>query len=468
MSELTKEGALYELFARGNKDVYFQADSFSSVSPFRNNYKRVPAYIHERRQIPSINNIDFGKIVEFEFEVAGDLYTHPTLLIDLPTWLSTEYAVLNNNSLIQDLSGNSYGYTKGIGYFLFSKIQIYQDQILIQEFSGDALYATKLSRNSINLGFLENNLVGIHDGSDLSIQRNATLKQIRLELPLLGCQSLTDGGFPSYGVRSQIFRLRLTLRKLEDLVECSNSTITKPNLYPWNRSDFVHTSQSGTTTQFSTLDRYQMSMLNIYLETRHIYVDPDTQKALVETPNEVVFSRLYENIFYFNDKDYAPLINNAVASVLKRIDAVHPSSRIVFFLRQKSDIDINKLWKINSNTINQEYYNNISLLIASRDRETLFPPFVWNLIAQHAKEERYSGEGLGIMNWDLGEQRGRRAPFTHQPEGSVNFSTADKPNIYVDLQNISGSNRNTEMLLIVDTWSIYEIENRRGRLKYSN
>jgi hypothetical protein len=209
-------------------------------------------------------------------------------------------------------------------------------------------------------------------------------------------------------------------------------------------------------------------MLNIYLETRHIYVDPDTQKALVETPNEVVFSRLYENVFYFNDKDYAPLINNAVASVLKRIDAVHPSSSIVFILRQKSDIDINKLWKINSNTINQEYYNNISLLIASRDRETLFPPFVWNLIAQHAKEERYSGEGLGIMNWDLGEQRGRRAPFSHQPEGSVNFSTADKPNIYVDLQNISGSNRNTEMLLIVDTWSIYEIENRRGRLKYSN
>jgi len=38
----------------------------------------------------------------------------------------------------------------------------------------------------------------------------------------------------------------------------------------------------------------------------------------------------------------------------------------------------------------------------------------------------------------------------------------------MELQNISGSNKNTEMLLIVDTWAIYQIESRRGRLKYSN
>ena len=122
MTELTKEGALYELLARGNKDVYFHADAFTSVSPFRNNYKRSPAYVHERRQIPPINNVDFGKVVEFEFEVAGDIFTHPTLLIDLPTWLPSEYS----GNIIQDNAGNSYGYTRGVAYFLFSKIQIYQ------------------------------------------------------------------------------------------------------------------------------------------------------------------------------------------------------------------------------------------------------------------------------------------------------------------------------------------------------
>jgi hypothetical protein len=50
----------------------------------------------------------------------------------------------------------------------------------------------------------------------------------------------------------------------------------------------------------------------------------------------------------------------------------------------------------------------------------------------------------------------------------VNFSTADRPTLYTELQNIAGSNRNTEMRLIVDTWAVYETSNRRGNLKYAN
>ena len=104
MAELTKDGALYELYARGAKDVYFQNDTMTALSPFRNNYKRVPAYVHELRKIPPINNTDFNRIIEFDFEVAGDLFTHPTLLIDLPTWLPTNYAPLNYKSLITDIN----------------------------------------------------------------------------------------------------------------------------------------------------------------------------------------------------------------------------------------------------------------------------------------------------------------------------------------------------------------------------
>ena len=466
MSELSKEGALYELLARGNKDVYFQNDTVSALSPFRNNYKRIPAFVHERRQIPPINNADFNKIVEFDFEVAGDVFTHPTLLIDLPTWLPSDYAPLNYKSIVTDSNNVSYGYTKAIGYFLFDNIQIYQDQILIQEFSGDALYATRLSRGSLNSAYLENDLIGYHDGSTLAIGRNATPNTLRLELPLLGCQNIDDGGFPSFGLRSQNIRLRCKLRALEDIVESSDSQV-KPT--PWSRGDFkIQTSAGGQFTTFPTIDRYKIGQPTIYLETRHVYVDPDTQKELVESSLEVPFSRLYENTFHFIEKDYAPLSRGAIAAVTRRIDAVHPASRLVFFLRQKTDIMTNKLWKINSDVSNNEFYNNISFLIGSRDRETSFSPLIWNVLSQHAKEDRYSGKGLGIINWDLGEQRGRRAPFARQPEGSVNFSTADRPTLYMELQQIAGSNRDTEMRLIVDVWADYQTEDRRGSLKYAN
>lgn len=466
MTEYTKDGALYELVARGNKDKYFQADTITAVSPFRNNYKKIPAFIHELRKIPPINNTDFGKVVEFDFEVAGDVFTHPTILIDLPSWLPSEYASINYKSVIEDINGNTYGYTKGIGYFLFSNIQIYQDQILLQEFSGDALYASRLTRGSINSAMLENKLIGFHDGSKLSIGRNATPSTLRLELPLIGCQSAKDGGFPSFAVRSQTIRLRLTLRKLEDLVETSNSQV-KPT--PWDREDFrIKTSQSGSFTTFSTLNRYKIDKPTLYLETRHVYVDNITQKELVENPFEYPYSRLFENILYFNNSEYAPLLRGAIASVTRRIDAVYPTSRLIFFLRSKTDIDTNRLWKITANTTNQEYYNNIKLLIASKDREHLFSPLLWNLMSQHSKEDRYSGIGLGIMNWDLDSQQGRHPPFARQPEGGINFSEADKPTIYMELQDISDTIKNTEMRVILDSWSIYETENRRGGLKYAN
>lgn len=471
MTEYTKDGALYELVARGNKDKYFQADTITAVSPFRNNYKKIPAFIHELRKIPPINNTDFGKVVEFDFEVAGDVFTHPTILIDLPSWLPSEYASINYKSVIEDSNGNTYGYTKGIGYFLFSNIQIYQDQILLQEFSGDALYATRITRGSINSAMLENKLIGYHDGSKLSIGRNATPSTLRLELPLIGCQSAKDGGFPSFAVRSQTVRLRLTLRKLEDLVETSNSQV-KPT--PWDRpsSDInalqIKTSSTGSFTKFSTLDRYKIDKPTLYLETRHIYVDNTSQKELVENSSEYPYSRLFENILYFNNSEYAPLLRGAIASVTRRIDAVYPTSRLIFFLRSKTDIDANRLWKITANTTSQEYYNNIKLLIASKDREHLFSPLLWNLMSQHSKEDRYSGIGLGIMNWDLDSQQGKQPPFARQPEGGINFSEADKPTIYMELQDISDTIKNTEMRVILDSWSIYETENRRGGLKYAN
>jgi hypothetical protein len=76
------------------------------------------------------------------------------------------------------------------------------------------------------------------------------------------------------------------------------------------------------------------------------------------------------------------------------------------------------------------------------------------------------------MNWELGELRGRLPPFQHQPEGSVNFTTADRPTIYVDLADIpvdlATNQKSTEMRVIVDTWAIAVFEGGRGGLKYAN
>ena len=460
------EGALYELVARGNKDVYFIKDEKESKNLFDNRYNPVPPQIAELRRLPPLNQPGFGRSFEFQVEIAGDLFVEPTLLIDLPSWLPPPQALANPTSVITDASGVSYGYTNGIGFFLFEKIQLLQDNILLQEFSGDALWATSRSRGTLNSAFLDNRLVGLHSGSALAIQRNATPGRLRLPLPLFGCQSLDDGGFPSCCIPQQQYRIRCFLRKLEELVEASNG---KAKPAPWGTSGWLlRSSASGPETTFSTLPIQEIQAPQILLETRHIYTDAETRLGLQDVRNEIPFERIYENIFTQNQFDYAPIERGAVAAITRRLEGTHPAARIVNFFRSQKAIQANQLWNISNDISGGQFYNNMKLVIAGKDRETLFSPLVWNKLVQHAKEERDSGLPLAIMNWTVGDVRSRRQPFARQPEGSVNFTTADRPTLYIELNDIVVGSKNSVLHSIVETWACMITENYRATLWFGN
>ena len=458
------EGSLYELVARGNKDVYFIKDEKDSKNVFDNRYNPTPPQIAELRRLPPLNQPGFGRSFEFQVEIAGDLFVEPTLLIELPSWLPPPQAVLNPKSVVTDASGITYGYTNGIGFFLFEKIQLLQDNILLQEFSGDALWATSRSRGTLNSAFLDNRLVGLHSGSSLSVARNATPGLLRLPLPLFGCQSLDDGGFPACCIPQQQYRIRCFLRKLEDLVEASDGRV-KPS--PWNQSGWlIQSSASGPVTTFSTLPIQEIQSPSILLETRHVYTDAETRLKLQEVRNEIPFERVYENIFTQNQYDYAPIERGAIASITRRLEGVHPAARIVNFFRSKVALQRNQLWNITNDISGGEFYNNMKLVIAGKDRETLFSPLVWRKLVAHAKEERDSGLPFAIMNWTVGDVRSRRQPLARQPEGSVNFTTADRPTLYIELNDVIG--KNTVLYSIVETWACMVTEDYRATLWFGN
>jgi hypothetical protein len=459
---LRTEGALYEAISRGNKDTYFFNDNMdTTINAFENRYDRIPPNIQELRRIPPLNGAEFGRSCEFEFEVAGDMFLRPTVLIDLPTWLPPTLAQNNAvNPVTDSVTGERYGYTNGIGYFMFKKIQIFQDKLLLQELTGDALFAMRAARGTLNSAYLENKLAGWHDGSPESIGAAATPPRLRLELPFIGGRN----GFPSISMRKQPFKLRMEIRPLEELVESSVPGATAPT--PWTRR-FT----DGVTT-IAALTRNGIASPTIQLETRHAYTDGETQLALRSHPIEIPFSRPYENIFTFGPQEYAPLVRGVPALVTERISGQHPASRVLWFFRSQNDLRTGRRWAFSPDISGGEYYDNQSLIIASRDRETLFTPLIWNVLTHHAKEDRDPGAGIGEMNWDLGDIRGRIAPWDRQPEGTLNFTTADRPTLYTSLalpanDTILGA-PSTEMTVVVDGWAIYNIENDRGVLKYGN
>ena len=458
------EGALYELVARGNKDVYFVQDEQTSKNVFDNRYNPVPPQIAELRRLPPLNQPGFGRSFEFQVEIAGDLFVEPTLLIDLPSWLPPPQAAANPTSVITDASGITYGYTNGIGFFLFEKIQLLQDNILLQEFSGDALWATTRSRGTLNSAFLDNRLVGLNSGSALALGRNATPGRLRLPLPLFGCQSLDDGGFPSCCIPQQQYRIRCFLRKLEDLVVASDGG-AKPQ--PWYQSGWLlQSSVLGPVSTFSTLPYQEIQAPSILLETRHVYTDAETRLGLQQVRNEIPFERVYENIFTQNQYDYAPIERGAVAAITRRLEGTHPAARIINFFRSKTAIQANDYSDITNDVSGGQFYNNMKLVIAGKDRETLFGPLVWDKLVKHAKEERDSGLPFAIMNWTVGDVRSRRQPFARQPDGSVNFTTADRPTLYIELNDVVG--KNTVLHSIVETWATMVTENYRATLWFGN
>ena len=385
--------------------------------------------------------------------------------------LYPQNATINQISLYTEFVADyklttKYGYVNGIAYFLFEKIQLYQDNILLQEYSGDALFAKRHLRGSYNSSFLEDALTGVHDGSGESIQHNATLsgsRRLRLRLPFPFCDY--DGGLPLCATENQQFRLRLTLRRLEDLVEASGEQSGKP--YPWNK-EFVMGTVNNTQTFFTTLSRYQMGNPTILLENRQLYINKEDQVALANEDYIVPYSRLYENVFTFGPTDYASLDGGGVAISKRRIDGRHPAEQVYWFFRSKDYMVANRLWKFEASSSQQPtpYYNKINLFIAGKEREQYWSPQVWQDVEAHAKQERYSGRSIGSMNWSYGVQHLHRGPREINPTGTVNFTSADKPTVYVDLASVNVSN--TTMNFIVDGYGTYGIRGGRGGLLYAD
>jgi hypothetical protein len=486
INQSSAQGALFELVARGVKDHYFVRDSKDSYFPYDGRYESSCHHLAERRTIVPLNQPKFGNTFEVEIDTFGDVMTECAFEIDLPTWLPSlptrpdgelcNPERINGLYWITDTQGFSYGYVNYIGYYLFEKIQFYQDQFLIQEWSGEGLLSTIQVEGSWNQSFLSQTIGGLTSPTPRGIALRATPGHLRVKLPLPGIQTHGDSGFPILCAPHQTFRIKATLRNLEDLV-VSDNPINKPA--PWSVPQFNYTTDQGPIT-FSPLSKIQMGQPNILLSCIQHYVPPDTQAELRSSIIRIPFRKQFENIFTFGELDYKALDNGSVAAVTRRLDGRHPTEKIAFFFRNQNAIDRNRLddyfndrvIQLPSTEVYQTFYNRIKLVIAGKDREHLLEPFVWNQMNSFCKDERANGVNISEMKWSLGEKYGTVYPTDRQPEGTINFTTADRPTLYIELTNININpillQRKSEMRVFTEGWAVYEFREGRGRLVFSN
>ncbi len=525
------QGALFELVARGNKDKFFVQDSKESTFPYDGRYESSCHHLAERRRIVPLNQVKFGSTFEVEIDAYGDVMTECSFEIDLPSWIPSIPLVTGGQPIpaekanklcwISDSSGNSlsspsgysYGYVNYVAYFLFERIQFYQDQVLIQDWSGDGLLAKTLTEGSWNSSFLtqvqagltsDNTPYEIVDVSGIpyvdcdqityspldsrAVALRAAPGLLRLRLPLPGMQCPKDGGFPLIAAQHQTFRIKATLRRLEDLVVAVNNVTGKYDLNqkptPWNVDKMYYTGMDGTLIGFQPLSLLDIGQPTILLSTVQQYVPPTIQAELRSSVITIPFRRQFENIFTFGELDYKPLDTGVggggSAIVTRRLDGRHPTERLFFFFRNfnsilKNQLDNfvnNKLIPGSTKEIYNQFYSEMKLVIAGKDREEWWSSNVWNSLNAFSKDERDTGYNIGSMKWSLGEKYGTLYPAPREPEGTINFTTADRPTLHINLTNINpgyySKLRQSEMRVITEGWAIYEFREGRGRLIFAN
>jgi hypothetical protein len=469
------DGALYELVARGKKDIYFVTNNpAEGVYPLSHKYNKIEPHLIERRIQVSRNIPQFNQTLEFELERYADVLISIRLLIDMPTWLPElklskttipiKPSIINKMMLVSATDGYCYGWTNGIAYFLIDTLELFQDKTLIYQTTGDALWLSQQSQGSDSQAFLRQEMTGQHEGTSQQVAMNATLDQLSLDIPWPGIGS-SEYGFPLNSTLAHTYRIKIKLKKASQLIESIVADPLNPPLQqatsPWEKT-FVYRDINNELISVQGYKEDTLKPPTIMLETHQAYLRDDMRTELVKKGFqwETTFNRWFINRFPVNEMEYNPLDSGGQVIITRRLEGNHPTDNIIFAVRSQSDIIKGRPWKLlgspTTNNPEGKYWSTVELLIAGREREFTWPSVVYEDINSF-KADRSLVSGKGIISFSiLNDKKG----------GTINMSQADRPSIQINL--LDAGSRNTEIIVVTEAIGIYSIQDNRGYVRFLN
>jgi hypothetical protein len=186
---------------------------------------------------------------------------------------------------------------------------------------------------------------------------------------------------------------------------------------------------------------------------------------------QIPFLRPFENKLSLDPSDYVAVGNGGSSYVTKRIDGRHPAESLMIFFQSEYAIERNQLWNFKNPLGSGQYYNTMQLLIAAKEREKKWDNNLWEKISPWTKAEKTSGLPISWISFTVGPQYGYKAPQMRKPSGTVNFTSADKPTLWMDITDTLPTSLGQKRVVMRSTtigWGIYNIEQQRGSLFFGN
>jgi hypothetical protein len=458
-----------ELVSRGKKDIFFTANP--KISFFHSVYIRSVPFTKEIYITQPRNAPDWGRWVDFDIDHRGDLAKYFYLHIQLPTWLPPAAVAVNRTGIVTDASGVTFGYTNSIGLQVISKIQIFQDQVLIHENYGEYLTWRQRQKSETGTVFLNNDEVGSRYDTPLAIGRSATLPELRVSIPIIGAEQPFEPGIPLVALSQQRWRIRIHLRKLNEVVVASDGRL-QPQ--PWGGKPLrIQATPDGPidTTQV-TLPLESVQPILMTLESTQLYLPRDANLWLKAQTLRIPYTNVRHEEFTIEDNSFTAASPPYLATVQLpfTVDMIGSVSRMLVGLRSYASTLAGQRNVLNASD-GSAFVTSLRLNISNIDRIKQWETAVFREVTSYWKNIRMGMDFAfpipqEVYNITFG------AFDTAQPAGTLQFTRAVLPVLYPILAPIPMDPRNksrkTYLITYGDAWNVFEISGGKGRMMFDD
>ena len=458
-----------ELVARGKKDIFFTANP--KVSFFHSVYMRSVPFTKEIYITQPRNQPDWGRWVDFDIDHRGDMAKYFYLHIQLPTWLPPLAVAANPTGIVTDASGVTFGYTNSIGLQLINKIQIFQDQVLIHENYGEYLTWRQRQKAETGTVFLMNGEVGSRLDTPLAIGRSATLPELRVSIPIIGAQQGFEPGMPLVALSKQRWRIRIYLRKLNEVVVASDGRLLPQ---PWGGKPLrIQATEDGPidTTQV-TLPLEEVNPIQMSLESTQLYLPRDANLWIKSQTLRIPYTNVRHEEFTIEDNSFTAASPPYLATVQLpfTIDMIGSVSRMLVGLRSYASTLAGQRNILNASD-GSAFITSLRLNISNIDRIKQWDTAVFREVTSYWKNIRMGMDFAfpipqEVYNITFGTFD------TTQPAGTLQFTRAVLPVLYPILAPIPMDPRNrsrkTSMMTYGEAWNVFEISGGKGKMMFDD
>jgi hypothetical protein len=250
--------------------------------------------------------------------------------------------------------------------------------------------------------------------------------------------------FPLIACRSGTMRIRVTLKKFNELVRtlkgsrasCTDSPLAK-------NYQVIDTSLTINKVKTIAISEDEPMMKNIQLLSQGVFVDGEYREMLLRQPFERPFREIQQFDFTEPLKYVINKSGNDLITVQLPLEANQPVEEIVWILRRKAAITLNNDWTNYSATLEKDYHPTfaplqpllVSAKIQANGQDIISQDEKW--FRSHISRAHRSGKtayDAFIYGYSFS-----RHPGQHDPTGSMNASRLSSLRLTLNVKPPGGS-----------------------------